>query len=230
MRFDRDILNRTIDAVRWPSLILLLISVWPVTQEFVAALAKARGRDSVAIYVTVGVAAYVAGWLCVSRQRTSKTLSLLMTLEHECTHAIVALLSLNSLDKLFASSDAGGKVIVHGRSNWLVLVAPYVMPTSLIVMWPLLVWAPKASRATLLIVFGVLLAFHIHTTIRETHAQQTDLQRLGWGFVVLFLPVAHVWAGIWVCGLLLGNQTHWLAAWRKTLDIVVVIATRIFAA
>ena len=40
--------------------------------------------------------------------------------------------------------------------------------------------------------FGVLVAYHITSTWRETHRGQTDLQQVGWLYSLLFLPAANV--------------------------------------
>ena len=52
--------------------------------------------------------------------------------------------------------------------------------------------AKPAHYSVLFVVMGVTLAYHLLSTWEETHREQTDLQKTGWGFVWVFLPTANL--------------------------------------
>ena len=51
------------------------------------------------------------------------------TLEHELTHAIFAILSLNRVTGLNATGREGGVTHYQGYGNWVITLAPYFVPT-----------------------------------------------------------------------------------------------------
>jgi hypothetical protein len=80
----------------------------------------------------------------------------------------------------------------QGYPNWLITISPYFVPTlSLFILG--LIWLAKASYSPLLLgLLGASIVYHLQSTWRETHHQQTDLKQVGWTFCWLFLPGANV--------------------------------------
>ena len=211
----RELLNRVVDFARWPLVVVMVMGLWfvgPIVWRAIAQLAK---RDGWALPFVIGAIVYAVLWYSTGRR--SKTLAWLMTLEHELTHALMAILTLNGIHSLKSHSTLGGLVEISGRSNWMVLVAPYVLPTVLLPLSVQIAWAPPSWRAFVLCLIGLAFAFHVHSSFLETHRRQTDLQELGWTFVALFVPTAHLWALLWFSGVLLGHQRHLTAAWVETI-------------
>ena len=114
------------------------------------------------------------------------------TLEHELTHAFFAMLSLNKVTGLNASGNAGGVTEYQGFGNWIISLAPYFVPSLSLIMLLALSIAKPAHYSVLFVVMGVTLAYHLLSTWEETHREQTDLQKTGWGFVWVFLPTANL--------------------------------------
>jgi hypothetical protein len=76
-----------------------------------------------------------------------------------------------------------------GRGNWVMLVAPYVIPLSTIVLWcvGLLLLAPLRSA---LLGFG--LALHLVYVLFQWNEGTSELRRLGRRFCWMFLPAANL--------------------------------------
>ena len=87
-------------------------------------------------------------------------------------------------------------MVFEGQGNWLIHVAPYYFPTLAI---PVVIYlyacagtAPQWVDALL----GATVAYHITSTWRETHWEQSDLQEIGFFFAFSFLPAANLaWLG-----------------------------------
>jgi hypothetical protein len=83
------------------------------------------------------------------------------------------------------------------------LIVPALLAKSILPGWPGL------------LVFGLALAFHIHSSFRETHREQSDLKTLGWGASALILSAGHVIFGLMTVGFLLGHQRGMAQAWHQ---------------
>jgi hypothetical protein len=79
-----------------------------------------------------------------------------------------------------------------GGENWLITVAPYFFPTIslllIFVFWLLPVSTLGMGEALI----GASFAYHLISTLRETHGGQTDVRRAGKLFCLAFLPTANM--------------------------------------
>jgi Peptidase M50B-like len=124
--------------------------------------------------------------------RHSRWGSFVITLEHESTHALFALLTGHPIIGFKASLGQGGEVRFSGAGNWLITVAPYFFPTAAIILFLLAYFLPFAALPWQSFLLGVALAYHIVSTLRETHRDQSDLHSLGRTFCWLFIPAANL--------------------------------------
>ena len=115
-----------------------------------------------------------------------------LTLEHELTHAIFAWLTFHKVTDLRVTLTRGGQISHQGVGNWLIALAPYFWPTlSLVLM--LIVWLlPAPTHAVGEALIGMSFAWHVTSTIRETHPKQTDIAKAGKLFSLMFLPAANM--------------------------------------
>ena len=121
------------------------------------------------------------------------------TFEHELTHAVFAWLCFHKVTRFEASvgrkrsSDLENENylgVVHlTGSNWLISIAPYFSPTLLL---PFYLVALLNPPPVFLVLAGMICAYHITSTYRETGLHQTDLKRVGYLFTFMFLPAANL--------------------------------------
>ena len=132
----------------------------------------------------------VVWWAFLRRTRYT----FFLTLEHELTHAIFAWLTFHRVVDLRVTLTQGGQISYVGRGNWLISLAPYFWPTiSLLLM--LIVWLlPAATHGVGEALIGMSFAWHVTSTIRETHPGQTDISKSGKLFSLMFLPAANMLA------------------------------------
>lgn len=202
---------RVLHLLRWPLALLLAVLAGYALPPLGQAARALATRPALWQPLVLGLALYAGGVALAWRLgRGASGLALLMTLEHELAHTLVAWCLGLRVHQLVASDEAGGHVLTNGQS-WLVLLAPYVLPMALLV--PALVLA-AASPAPFwaLVLLGAGLGFHVHSSWVETHRDQTDLQIAGWPLSAVFIASTHVLMALWALGLALGHQRHLMRA------------------
>jgi len=80
----------------------------------------------------------------------------------------------------------------EGHANWLLSISPYFFPTLTFLSLLILGISGYSENYISLIVVGSTLAYHVTSTLQETHHAQTDLQEVGFVFSILFLPTANL--------------------------------------
>ena len=183
--------------------------------------------------IIVGAGVYFIAWLLVFRHAFSG--SYVSTFEHELTHALFAWATLHKVTGLKVTWRQGGACFFEGSGggNWLIAIAPYWFPTLSIA--PLLVLPWVSSTATLWVhaSLGFVLFYHLTSTWRETHREQTDLKETGWMFAAAFLPSANLLCyGLILCFALrgagaVGEMNH--ALFQRSVSGVVDLWTLIWS-
>lgn len=159
-----------------------------------------------------GCSAFVFAWKRWGGQ--SRYGRFLITLEHESTHALFALLTWHRIVGFKASIGRGGEVRYVGKGNWLITVAPYFFPTVALLFFLLAYFLPFPGLPWQSFLLGVALGYHVVSTLRETRKDQSDIQSLGMTFCWLFLPAAN----LFVIGLLISfahGGTEGLQLWLQ---------------
>jgi len=183
-----------VQTLRWP-LAIVAAAVTPAAAITLWALLLAAYE--VAFWTSPFVIGLAVGFGLMSVFRTSRTVQLLATAEHELTHALFAWLTLvrvteiRSGDGSRSYGGAVGYVMLEG-SNWLISLAPYFFPTAsaavILATWTL---ADEPSAASYFLL-GLATAWSIVSTWHETHAGQSDLKHAGHLLSWCFLPGANV--------------------------------------
>ncbi len=179
-------ISRIINAAKWPlALCSPVLLPFAIAQWFGSGLLAGLLVDG--RWILVGGATYLVLWQLAFKRRL--TGSWFSTLEHEITHAVFAWLTLHRVHGIRTSWNDGGWMRYSGPGNWLITISPYFFPTLLLV--PVVLDLFIFDQVVLFMV-GAISAYHLTSTIRETHLAQTDLKRTGYRFAVLFLPTANV--------------------------------------
>ncbi len=137
--------------------------------------------------VLVGIIFYTIIYFLILRKITSVTF--FSTFEHEATHAIFSILTMNRVTKFRAGLRDGGHIEYEGKGNWLVALSPYFFPT-LSVLYILSIMTFNNIRPTgiwLNVIYGVTIAYQFISTYEETHPQQTDFKAAGTLFSIVTL-------------------------------------------
>jgi len=214
-----DGIDRVLGWLKWPVALASLVLL-PGAVDALYQVLRAIYRNPAPTYAFLGGAlAFAIAWRLFLRR-----LSLgiyLMVLEHELTHALVAWATFHRVVQFRATVGSGGHVLIQGRGNWLITVAPYFFPTVPLVAIAVLHWLPHRYLAHGSAALGATVAYHVISRFTEIHRDQPDLRNVGWLFSALFLPSANA-VGL---GVILG-----FAAGIPALTVLhrVVDATRAF--
>lgn len=176
--------------LKWPAALLAvaglpfsLLASWRL-------LAKILANPAPLAALVIGLALYLVLWQALLRKRIFGTF--FSTLEHELTHALFALATLHAVTGIRATFSRGGHIRYRGAGNWLITISPYFFPTICFLIIVATAVIPDAWRWWADALLGAATAYHLTSTVRETHPGQTDLQKVGYLFSVLFLPTANI--------------------------------------
>lgn len=185
-----DRIDRLVNSLKWPAAFLAAVAtpllLWAVLRLLLRVVVSPLNL----LPFAVGCVAFLVLWRrWLGRSRWGH---FCITLEHESTHALFAVLCFHRIIGFRASLGRGGHVRYTGRGNWLISAAPYFFPTIALMLFLLAYLLPFPGLPWQSFLLGIALAYHIVSTVRETHRDQTDIQQLGPTFCWLFLPAANL--------------------------------------
>lgn len=213
--------DRLINPLKWPAALLSAAVTPLLAWGLLRLLIRVIRSPWNLVPFAIGGALFVVVWR--RWLRFSRIGRFLITFEHESTHALFALATGHRILSFHASMGTGGQVRFQGGGNWLIVVAPYFFPTAALMLFALAYLMPfQGLLPWSRLLLGTALAYHIVSTYRETHKDQTDIQQLGMTFCWLFLPAAN----LAVVGLLIsfahaGSEglSQWLADMNVPLQL-----------
>ena len=175
--------------MKWPVAIFSVLMFLPALREALTLIMQMIGNAGSVLPFIAGIAFYALLWLWLIR---GWRVTFFSTLEHEVTHAIFAWLTFHRVIGLKSTWKDGGHVVYRGIGNWLITSSPYFVPTICIFLIALFAWVPIFSQSIEEAIIGAAFAYHVTSTYRETHRNQTDLQQLGFLWCFLVLPTANL--------------------------------------
>jgi len=192
--------DRVVGWLKWPLALVSLVFL-PGVIYALGFVARDIARRPASIVPTLaGAGAFVVLWLAVLLPKRSR--HHLVTLEHELTHWLLALITLHRVSGLRAALTGGGHVRYMGRGNWLIAIAPFVVPTASLIVIALAGWlhSPRLLSALL----GATLAWNVVANWAPVHRHHGDHREVGAVFSFLFVTCAN---GL-VLGLVLAYATQ----------------------
>jgi hypothetical protein len=171
--------------LRWPLAVLLLLVLIPTLSACVSLLVGIVKAPEPIYPFAGGLGIYLVFWTFLIRHWRTTWLS---TLEHELTHALFAMLTFHRVVGIRTTWRSGGHVRYLGTGNWLITLAPYFFPTVCMLLLPVFMLLPVLESRAGDALLGAGFAYHVTSTIRETHLGQSDLHKAGFLFCLLVLP------------------------------------------
>ena len=182
--------NATLKLTKWPIAALMVLLLPGVVMALGTLSVEIFRVPDPLYYFAGGAIAYGILWQILLKRRFMG--SFFSTFEHELTHALFAWLTLHRVTGLKTTWSQGGEMRYRGQGNWLISIAPYWFPTLCIPFIVLSGLGQFDGAVWVAPAFGATFAYHITSTIRETHRQQTDLQKTTFLFAWAFLPSANL--------------------------------------
>ncbi len=141
------------------------------------------------IYFITGFIIFIPIWTFWLKKN-----ELFSTIEHEITHIIVGIFFFIKPIGLSANQGQGGEARFHRNvdKNFLVLLAPYFLPTLSIFILPLYFIIKTEYLPCFFILFGFTIAYHVLSTKQEIGFHQTDIIKSGKIFSIVFLIFTNI--------------------------------------
>lgn len=121
------------------------------------------------------------------------------TLDHELSHALIALCFGHKIVELKVTDRMGGHILHKGNNhNFLITLAPYVLriPTIATVLIIYLL-ANQHHQKYYLMAFGTALAYHAVCLFEEARPHQSDIRKLGFLSAYLWIVALNIlWFGV----------------------------------
>ena len=187
-------MSSTIDSIlaflKWPVAVVAVLLVPGSLLAAFEVVSRSFENPWPVIYLMAGSAMYLLAWKVIFKRAIWGTW--FSTLEHEITHAIFALLTFHWVTGLRTTYNQGGSMSYTGKGNWLITISPYFFPTFSVLLLLLFGLISEEDHIYVSLALGVSVCYHMISTFREFHPRQTDLQKVGFIFAYLFLPVANL--------------------------------------
>lgn len=184
------IFDTSLALLKWPTALAAVVVLPGTIQALWQLLGKITNAPAPLYPFFVGFIGYFLAWKFFFKHRF--TGSFLSTLEHELTHAVIAIATFHPVTGISSTWKDGGEMTYSGKGNWLITIAPYFLPTISVVLAISTVLMPEFLKLYMGYALGATIAYHMTSTWRETHSGQTDLQKVGFGFTLIFLPAANL--------------------------------------
>ena len=186
----QNFMNKILKVIKYPVALLSALTFYPLSQALLGMIEKTFSRE-ILFYFLVPIAGVMVLWGVVPGLNGSA----LTIFAHESTHMLAALLTGHKPKSMSIRPDEGGSFTYLGKGNWLITIAPYFFPTfpflwMLVGLWfsyqgyPFPTWY--------IMTFGFLVGYHIVSNFYQIHSEQTDFQKAGYVFSILFIPGANL--------------------------------------
>jgi len=118
-----------------------------------------------------------------------KQSSFIAILKHELCHNLFAILTFRKPTGLHVTAGKGGEFQHEGKTNFLMILAPYFFPllSSIMMLISLL---NIQSHNLFLALLGATFGFDLSTALKDMHPRQTDLRKYGLFFSYCFILLA----------------------------------------
>jgi hypothetical protein len=131
------------------------------------------------------------------------------TFEHEFTHLIVGLMFFKKPSGFQASETGNGVTYLYGM-NFVIMLAPYFLPTFVYLLLPLYLVIDHRFYQYYFALLGFLTSYHVLSTWQEFGFHQTDITRSGKTFSCIFLTFANIFIyGILLAFVIGGFKNSW---------------------
>jgi hypothetical protein len=196
-------IDKLVEWTKWPAAAFAVVS-WPLTlYAWGMLLYKAPSFPGYLLMFLIGVVLFVL--LARSSLAQTSFASRFVELERDLTQSVLALAMLHPVVGYGKNQNKGSRVRWLGRGNWIMLAAPYFIPTATILMWLVSLILFQALRS-LILGFGI--SYHLTAVLLQCQDGTSELRRLGRKFCWLFLPPANCFVAGCVASFALNGFTQ----------------------
>ena len=174
--------------LKWPTAVFLLLSVPALVRSF-----NYFNFMAPKFYALAGGIGFYLMMIFVTGYNTCHTMQII---SHELTHTFFAYLTFHNAGRIRLNPDgSGGSMILKGRGNWIITLAPYFFPLFAFFYMLLMPFLLRISDEHWLVysVFGFFVAYYWVTVIEQVHPKQTDIIKEGYIFSIIVIVAANLY-------------------------------------
>lgn len=177
-------IDRLVEWTKWPAAFaavatfpFTLFALWNLLQEV-------PNYPGFATMFLIGVGAFML--LARTSFARSPFARRVVELERDLTQSVLALAMLHPVIGYGENHGKGSRVRWIGRGNWIMLAAPYFVPTATVILWLVSLLVFFQSLRSLILGFGI--CYHLTAVSIQCRIGTSEIRRLGRKFCWMFLP------------------------------------------
>ena len=203
------LLNKGINLLKYPIALILALLTFELFNMLYEIIEIIYHQQTFYKYLFIGIGTYFTLWIIIFNNDNGNWF---LTIEHELTHTLFALLTFHKIVDFKATDSLGGHMQFSGigGGNWLITIAPYFFPTFSMIIIGFIYLSQSQYYPILIALLGYSIVYHMHSTYIETSSQQPDIQEVGLIFSFLFLPAANLFALIGILAAIPNDQVDFM--------------------
>jgi hypothetical protein len=180
-------IDRLVESTKWPAAVVAVLTIPLTAYAWGNLLYDSTSYPGYAVMFIIGVALFAL----LARTSIAQTAFArrFVELERDLTQSVLALAMLHPLVGYGENQSKGSRVRWLGRGNWVMLAAPYFVPTATAILWLISLLLFQSLRC-LVLGFGV--SYHMTAVAIQCQVGTSELRRLGRKFCWMFLPAANL--------------------------------------
>jgi hypothetical protein len=180
-------IDRLVEWTKWPAAFLAIFTLPLTFYAWWMLFFQVPTYPGYTFMFVVGIAVFVF----LARTSFAQTVFArrMIELERDLTQSILAFAMLHPVIGYGANRAKGSRVRWLGRGNWLMLAAPYFVPTATILIWLVSLLLFSSLRC---LVLGFGISYHVTAVAIQCQTGTSEVRRLGRKFCWMFLPAANL--------------------------------------
>jgi len=179
-------IDSLVELTKWPAALLAVLTLPWTFFAWWKLLFQVQAYPVYSLLFVIGVGLFVV--LVRTRLAQTDFARQLVELERDLTQSILAFAMLHPVIGYGANQNKGSRIRWLGRGNWVMLAAPYFVPTATILLWLVSLILFQSLRC---LVLGFGISYHITAVAIQCRTGTSETRRLGRKFCWMFLPAAN---------------------------------------
>jgi len=180
-------LDRLVELTKWPAAFFAVLTLPMTLYAWWKLIYQVQNYPGYSLMFAVGIGLFV--FLARTTLARTAFVRRIVELERDLTQSVLAFAMLHPVIGYGANQTKGSRVRWLGRGNWIMLAAPYFVPTSTMILW-LVSLVFFASLRSLVLGFGI--SYHLTAVAIQCQSGTSEIRRLGRKFCWMFLPCANL--------------------------------------
>ncbi len=176
-------IDRLVELTKWPAALFAVLTIPLSFYAWGKLFYQVQTYPGYFLMFAIGVGLFVL----LARTTLAQTAFVrrVVELERDLTQSILAFAMLHPVVGYGKNQTKGSRVRWLGRGNWIMLAAPYFVPTATVILWLVSLILFQSLRS---LVLGFGISYHVTAVAIQCRTGTSETRRLGRKFCWMFLP------------------------------------------